>query len=154
MVETTSLDHAKTANFRPSNALFLIQQAGALCRREKDGVQEVLRISSLRAGNWGIPKGHIETGETAWSTVEREAFEEAGIVGTARRLPIGGYFYSKSAGEETYYVCVHCLDVREQALEYPEKHLRQVAWVPLDIAEKHVTRRGLRRLLQDVRDGA
>lgn len=152
MVETTAFDHVKTTNFYPSNALIIVPQAGALCLREKDGVQEVLLISSLRTGSWGIPKGHIETGEPAWGTVEREAYEEAGVVGTARRVPIGGYFYSKSTGEETYYVRVHCLDVREQALEYPEKHLRKVEWVPLETAIRLVTRRGLRRLLQDVRD--
>jgi len=153
MIEASALEPTGAVDFHPSYAMTIVAQAGALCLRDNGGVQEVLLISSLRTGSWGIPKGHIEAGETAWNTVEREAFEEAGVVGTARRLPLGGYFYSKSSGDETYYVRVHCLDIREQATEYPEKGFRSVEWVPLDAAIRLVTRRGLRRLLQDVRDG-
>lgn len=153
MVETTTFDPGRAADFYPSNALLIVQQAGALCLRDRDGVQEVLLISGLRTGSWGIPKGHVEDGELTWETVEREAFEEAGVVGTVRRLPMGGYFYSKSIGAQTFQVCVHCVDVLEQAPDYPEKNLRRVEWVPLETAVRMVTRRGLRRLLQDIRDG-
>ena len=125
------------------------RQAGALCLRDSGGVREVLLISSLDLVRWGIPKGHIEPDEPIWITAEREAFEEAGIVGTAERSPIGGYFYRKSLEDQTYFVRVHRLDFKMNAVDYPEKNLRTVAWVPLEIAMSIVSRHGLRKLLRD-----
>jgi 8-oxo-dGTP pyrophosphatase MutT (NUDIX family) len=51
-------------------------------RREADGATRVLPISKKRAKNWGFRKGrrspHLSFAETA----AKEAFEEAGVVGS------------------------------------------------------------------------
>jgi len=39
---------------------------------------EILFVGSRRNGRWGLPKGHIEAGETSWAAARREALEEAG----------------------------------------------------------------------------
>jgi 8-oxo-dGTP pyrophosphatase MutT (NUDIX family) len=154
MVEIATLDPGKGIAFRPCNMLDIVEQAGALCLRDNGGVQEVLVISSLNTDRWGIPKGHVDPGEPFWMTAQREAFEEAGVVGTAGRWPIGGYFYRKSTGDQTFYVRVHRVEVREHAPDYPERNLRAVRWAPIEDAVSTVTRRGLRRLLQGISDSA
>lgn len=50
---------------------------------------EVLLISSRRTGDLGIPKGHMESGETANEGAAREAFEEAGVRGTVTKDLVG-----------------------------------------------------------------
>jgi 8-oxo-dGTP pyrophosphatase MutT (NUDIX family) len=153
MIETAPSDPGRETAFCPSSPLPIVEQAGALCLRDNDGVREVLLIRSLNTGRLGIPKGHIEPDEPIWSTAEREAFEEAGIVGTAHKAPLGAYFYRKSVGDQIFFLRVYLVDVQECATDYPEKSLRSVNWMPLSTAAKAVSRRGLRKLLLKIADG-
>src|SRR5690554_2547922 len=51
---------------------------GVVFRRNKKGEIEILLIQDAR-DRWTIPKGHIEEGETAKETAEREIKEETGL---------------------------------------------------------------------------
>lgn len=51
---------------------------GIVFRRDKNGQVEILLIQDAK-DRWTIPKGHIEEGETAKQTAEREIGEEAGL---------------------------------------------------------------------------
>ena len=51
---------------------------GVIWRRNQRGKIEVLLIQDAK-GRWTIPKGHIEPGETARQTAEREIQEETGL---------------------------------------------------------------------------
>ena len=53
--------------------------AGAvICRKESDGLKFLL-IYSKRNSSWGLPKGHLESGETEIGAAGREIQEETGI---------------------------------------------------------------------------
>lgn len=51
---------------------------GVVWRRNKKGAIEILLIQDAK-DRWTIPKGHIEEGETAKETAEREIREETGL---------------------------------------------------------------------------
>jgi ADP-ribose pyrophosphatase YjhB (NUDIX family) len=55
--------------------------AGGIIYRLVDGLKSKVEILMIRdsKGRWTIPKGHIEEGETARQTAEREITEETGL---------------------------------------------------------------------------
>ena len=56
-------------------------EVGILFRRNEKGEIEILLIQDAK-DRWTIPKGHIEEGETAQQTAQREIGEEAGLYNT------------------------------------------------------------------------
>lgn len=129
-----------------------ISQAGAICLRKGDGPGncEVVLIASRTNGSWGIPKGHVELGESLPQTAEREAFEEAGVKGLILEPPIGQFSHHKEGRLLRYSVSVHLLFVQKIEPYFPEKSKRQIKWVPLPIAAREVANRELGRLIDSV----
>ncbi|WP_245571412.1 NUDIX hydrolase [Neorhizobium alkalisoli] len=129
-----------------------IKQAGAICLRRKNGQErvEILLIGSLRNGRWGIPKGHIEPGETSRDTAEREAFEEAGIKGTATERVLGSFAYTKEGSPFRYCVAVHLLVATDIASDFPEKDRRKTKWVPIDVAHREIAQTPLGQIIRDL----
>ncbi|TWB44075.1 putative NUDIX family NTP pyrophosphohydrolase [Rhizobium sp. ERR 922] len=131
-----------------------VPQAGAICyRRGDDGGLEVLLVGSRRNGRWGIPKGHIDPGETSEITAARESFEEAGVVGRVEVEIFGIFTYEKDSTPDRYHVSVHLAEVTRIAMDYPEKSTRKKAWFPLAAAPVEVSQPGLRELLRKFADG-
>lgn len=127
----------------------IIEQAGALCLRvSQKGEQQVLLVGSRRNGRWGLPKGHIEPGETSYEAAAREAFEEAGIRGETSETSGGSFFYSKDSSPNRYHVIVHRLAVRSLGEDYPEQGIRARQWFAISDAANVVSHEGLRDLLR------
>ena len=127
----------------------VVEQTGAICyRTAMDGELEILLVSSRRNGRWGIPKGHIEPGETTWEAAQREAFEEGGVRGTVRQTPVGCFTSLKDASDPTYLVHTHLLAVERRLEDYPEQAGRRTTWWPLSVAIDEVDRPELRPILR------
>src|SRR5215212_2474866 len=108
-----------------------IRQAAAIPVR--DGT--VCLITSSNGKRWVIPKGLIEAGQTAGEAALVEAWEEAGLVGALQPEPVGSYLYDKYNG--TCHVTVFLMEVTQAAQDWPERGLRQRAWVsPLAVPER------------------
>ncbi|MGV3548771.1 NUDIX hydrolase [Rhizobium sp.] len=128
-----------------------VAQASAICiSRSQGGRLQVMLIRSLRTGRWGLPKGGIEFGETSATAAEREAFEEAGVLGSAHGQPIGHYAYRKDHSLNRYQVAVHLLATDRTLDLYPEQGIRERGWFSIAVAVKLVARPELCRMLEDV----
>jgi 8-oxo-dGTP pyrophosphatase MutT (NUDIX family) len=127
----------------------VIDQAGALCLRlSATGERQVLLVGSRRNGRWGLPKGHIDAGETSHSAAAREAFEEAGIRGEISDAILGSFLYSKDSSANRYRVIVHLVTVKSIEDAYPEHGLRPRAWFTFAEAAEAAGHEGLRDLLR------
>ena len=119
-----------------------VPQAGVIPVR--DGLV-CLVTSRSRKRRWVIPKGRIERGQTPPDAAVAEAWEEAGLVGTVRSVPIGSFRYTKF--DRPHLVTVYVLDVSEVHDDWPEQSERAREWVPVEVAVGRVDEPGLRTLL-------
>ncbi|MBA9036174.1 NUDIX hydrolase [Rhizobium leguminosarum] len=141
---------ATRQNYHGTNSM-VIEQAGALCLRvSPKGEPLVLLVGSRRNGRWGLPKGHIDPGESSHEAAAREAYEEAGIRGEVSDAIVGSFVYSKDSSPNRYRVIVHRLAVSSIDETYPEQGLRARQWFKVSDAENVVGHEGLRDLLRSL----
>ena len=132
-----------------------IEQYGAICYRRRPDRQnvEILLITSRESGRWVIPKGWPINGKLPHQVAEREAWEEAGVKGKARKKSFGYYTYLKTldSGEIVPSVVqVHVLEVARLDERFPERGLRQLQWLSPDEAAARVREPELKSLLRMV----
>jgi len=113
-----------------------IDQCGAICCRvERGGRLSVLLLTSRDTGRWVIPKGYLERKEKPYRCAQREALEEAGIIGKVRKRPLGYYTYLKD-NETPLTVSIHLLRLRNEVNQFPERAQRLKIWVsPAEAAQ-------------------
>ena len=85
---------------------------------------------------------------TAAESAEREAWEEAGVVGRVRQDSIGNYAYRKWGG--ICFVEVRLMEVEEMVEEWPESERRKRQWMNVADAAAAVEERGLKKLIADL----
>lgn len=114
--------------------------AGALTWREKGEQLQVLLIHRPRYDDWSIPKGKLDKGETFPAAAVREVAEETGYrVRLQRPLPASVYLLPDG---RTKIVQYWTATVRATIAPGPQDHgeVDEVRWVPLEEAERIVTR--------------
>jgi hypothetical protein len=94
-----------------------------------------------------LPEGHSEAHESSKATAEREAFKEAGVLGSTDAEPFGSFCYFKDSSIRRYGVTVHLLKLHSMANDFPERMTRKAKWFSLDevLREASQRRRGYGR---------
>jgi 8-oxo-dGTP pyrophosphatase MutT (NUDIX family) len=126
--------------------------AGGLVVDRSDGRPRVALIGRRdRRGRllWSLPKGHLETGETAEDAAVREVEEETGIRGVVM-APLGTIDYWFVAENRRIHKTVHhyLLEASGGELCDDDIEVDEVAWVPLDEVGDHLAYAGERRLAE------
>jgi len=125
-----------------------IQSAAIIHRFSHDGQQEVLLVTSRRTGRWVVPKGTVRLGEHPAKAAEREALEEAGIVGVARIEPIANFVRTnKPADNRPLPVQVFLIEPEAQLPVWNEMHQRRRIWASVDEAIRIVSNANMRQVL-------
>ena len=94
-------------------------------RLSKKGL-EILLITSLKRKHWIVPKGYIEFNLTPFESAKKEAYEEAGILGSNETIEVGTFKLNKPVG--TCLIKVFTMEVHEVLDDYPEKNDRKRKW--------------------------
>ncbi|MCG8583187.1 MAG: NUDIX hydrolase [Pirellulales bacterium] len=126
------------------------EQSGVVPYRTIDVETEVLLITSVKKGNWIVPKGIVEPGYSPAESAIKEALEEGGVVGQVVGSSLGAYEQEKWGG-----VCrVHmfAMTVHEQLDHWPEAHVRQRQWLPIEEAAEAVAKAELGAMIRKLAD--
>jgi 8-oxo-dGTP pyrophosphatase MutT (NUDIX family) len=103
-------------------------------RLNKNGL-EILLITSLKRKHWIVPKGYIEFNLTPFESAKKEAYEEAGVLGSNETLEVGTFALNKPIG--ICVIKVFTMEVYEVLDEYPERNDRKRKWfTPEEASEK------------------
>ncbi len=115
---------------------FNFHQSGVLPYRKKNGELQVLLITSMKGKKWILPKGYIEFNLSPFESAKKEAYEEAGVIGTNETVELGTFRIKNSIG-----VCdikIFSMEVIEVLDDYPEKDLRKRKWLPVKEAAETI----------------
>lgn len=97
---------------------------------------EILLVTSIRKKKWIVPKGYIEFNLTPFESAKKEAYEEAGVVGSNETVEVGQFIAEKKNRKEL--IKVYTMEVDEELNDYPEKNLRKRKWFSFDEAMEKV----------------
>jgi mutator protein MutT len=116
--------------------------AGGVVFRRDAGAARFLLVTARRApGEWVLPKGHIEPGETAEEAAVREVAEEAGV--TARLLnPVGALDYRSPRGR--VHVVFYLMEFER---DVPATEERRIRWLAAEEARRALGFDDARRLV-------
>lgn len=118
--------------------------------RLKDGKLEILLVTSIKKKNWIVPKGYIEFNLTPFESAKKEAYEEAGVVGSNETVEVGQFINEKKSGKEL--VKVYTMEVDEELDDYPEKNLRKRKWFVYEEAIEKVQNAQIKNFLKKLKE--
>lgn len=121
-------------------ARYYRQAATIVCRNGR-----ICLITTSSGKRWVVPKGRVPQGTKIREKAVQEVWEEAGVVGTLSRRPIGRYFFRKAG--RVYLVTVFRMKAKEVQTDWPERNQRSRRWVRPKKALDLVDHTALRRIL-------
>jgi len=80
-------------------------------------------ITARKSDRWIIPKGYVERGLSPADSAAKEAYEEAGLIGSVGQKHIGQYRYRKFGKQ--FSVKVFPFFIETMLEEWEEMHLRR-----------------------------
>ena len=119
-------------------------------RHAADGSLEIMLVTSRTTHRWIVPKGWPIKGMKDYDAAAREAFEEAGVVGTISTKPAGRYDYWKRLADH-FVLCtvkLYLLDVQRQLPSWAEQGQRHCQWFKSEDAADLVDDPGLSSLIR------
>jgi 8-oxo-dGTP pyrophosphatase MutT (NUDIX family) len=128
-----------------------VQFAALPCRIRENGQPQVLLLTSRETRRWAIPKGWPVKGLKPRAVAAREAYEEAGLLGTiTSKHTIGVYHYEKRLPREQWLIEVQVFQlwVVQQLDDWPERSQREVRWFDVPEAAALVDEGGLAEIVR------
>jgi 8-oxo-dGTP pyrophosphatase MutT (NUDIX family) len=121
----------------PQHALPL--QVAAVCYRRRDPSIEFLLVNTNGGNKWTFPKGDPELSLSHGKAAAREAWEEAGVIGSIEPRHFCLYIHSKGVfwkppGVREFVIKAFLLEVEQQ--DNPSETMRNPTWFSPDEAKK------------------
>jgi len=128
-----------------------VHAAGGVITREKKGALQVLLIHRPMRGDWSFPKGKVEEGESLDQAALREVEEETGLT-CKLRDKLGETAYVDAQGRDKavdYWLMTVKKGDTSPKNFVANDEVDGIGWFGLDEADKHLTYKRDRLLLQD-----
>lgn len=118
--------------------------------RINNGKLEILLVTSIRKKKWIIPKGYIEFNLTPFESAKKEAYEEAGVVGSNETVEVGQFVQEKKNRKEL--IKVYTMEVDKELDDFPEKNLRKRKWFSFEDAVEKVDNAQMKSYLKKLKE--
>jgi 8-oxo-dGTP pyrophosphatase MutT (NUDIX family) len=122
---------------------------GVVFRRGEPGIEFLLIRDPYQ--NWGLPKGHIEGGETAEAAALREVEEETGLgeLLVVAQLPTIDWYFrdrGKLVHKFCHFFLLECVD--GEATPQLDEGITECVWQPADAAVATVSYANAREVME------
>ncbi|WP_342455436.1 NUDIX hydrolase [Aquabacter sediminis] len=120
-----------------TNGTYRVQYAALPYRVRQDGEVQLRLVTSRETRRWVIPKGWPMKGIPPHKAAAREAYEEAGLLGSIASAPLGIYRYDKRLSATRSVLCevmVFPMKVKRYLKKWPERSQRVGFWFSIETA--------------------
>lgn len=135
-----------------------LSAGGAVVRDAEVIVIVPVKRDANRRRVLGLPKGHLDEGETPEAAAKREVAEETGVTAElVDKLGDVDYTYERRGRRRAKHVVFYLFEYRSGSLEDHDQEIEDARWMPLEEAaaaltypgEREIVRRALSRLFPD-----
>ncbi len=131
----------------PSSRAEVIRAAGGIVWWRRERKVHLALVHRPKHGDWSLPKGKLEEGETWEQAALREVREETGC--EARLLGFAGLVAYLAKGKPKLVMFWH-MERLEEHCRQPTSEVDEVAWLSRSEALRRLSHAGERRLLNEV----
>lgn len=110
-------------------------QVAAICYQQKHSGLEFLLVRTS-SGRWIFPKGKMDGSLSRSEAASREAYEEAGAIGTIEPRSFHLFKYWKESEEDLVLIEAYLMEVFHTAM--PEEEHREPAWFAPEAAQRAI----------------
>jgi 8-oxo-dGTP pyrophosphatase MutT (NUDIX family) len=97
----------------------------------------------------GLPKGHLDEGETEEAAASREVTEETGVIAELiEKLGDVEYSYERRGRRRNKRVSFYLFQYRSGSLEDHDHEIEEARWMPLEKATRELTYAGEREIVK------
>jgi 8-oxo-dGTP pyrophosphatase MutT (NUDIX family) len=144
------MTHKRSSDMSTSADGVVEHSAGGAVVRDREVIVVVpVKRDARRRRVLGLPKGHLDEGETEEAAAIREVAEETGVrAELIEKLGDVEYTYERRGRQRDKRVAFYLFEYRSGSLEDHDHEIEDARWMPLEEAARELTYPGEREIVR------